>query len=365
MVTICKIEYGYAGKYLVNATVRRDGTSIFTEDQRYGVFPSASVAWRISEENFFKNITFINDLKMRYSWGVMGSTSNVDPTNPYNLYSSRLGKSAYDISGTSTSPYVGFYRSNIGNAETTWEEDIITNIGLDAVILNNKLEFTIEWYKKKVSGLLFTQSGVPVDIIFAGDAGLPKVNIGDIQNTGIDFNATYHATIAKDFKLDITGNITTYNNKIVDIPGLPYFDGAVVRNNRLQRFEEGQAFGAFFGYEVTDIFQSDDEVAKAPTQAGAEPGLFRYRDVNGDNQINADDRTYIGDPNPDFTYGLNISASYKNFDFSAFFFGSREMTFSITHFILQIFLTSSKELSGEKLQLTHGHLRILTPRFQS
>jgi TonB-linked SusC/RagA family outer membrane protein len=318
-----RLEYGYAGKYLLNATVRRDGTSIFTEDQRYGVFPSAAVAWRISEEDFFKQITFVNDLKLRYSWGKMGSTSNVDPTNPYNLYSSRLGKSAYDISGTSTTPYVGFYRSNIGNAETTWEEDIISNVGLDAVILNNKLEFTVEWYKKKVSGLLFTQSGVPVDIIFAGDAALPKVNIGDIQNTGIDFNATYHATIARDLKLDITGIITTYNNKIVDIPGLPYFDGAVVRNNRLQRFEEGQAFGAFFGYEVLGLFQTDDEVAKAPTQAGAEPGLFRYRDVNNDNKIDAADRTYIGDPNPDFTYGLNISASYKNFDFSAFFFGSQ------------------------------------------
>ncbi len=116
---IGKLEYGYAGKYLVNASIRRDGTSIFAEDQRWGTFPAVSVAWRISEEDFFRNISFVNDLKLRYSWGKMGSTSNVDPTNPYNLYSSRLGKSAYDISGTSTNPYVGFFRSNIGNAETT------------------------------------------------------------------------------------------------------------------------------------------------------------------------------------------------------------------------------------------------------
>jgi len=319
---IGKLEYAYNGKYLINATLRRDGTSIFSEDQRWGVFPAVSAAWRISEENFFKGITFINDLKIRGSWGKMGSTSNVDPTNPYNLYSTRLGKSAYDISGTSTQPYVGFYRSNIGNQETTWEEDIVSNIGIDAVILKNKLDFTIDYYKKKVSGLLFTASGVPADVIFAGDAALPKVNIGDMQNTGIDFSATYHATIAKDLKLDLSGTITTYNNKIVDIPGLPFFDGPVIRNNRLQRYQEGQAFGAFFGYRVIGIFQDATDVTKSPTQADASPGVFKYDDVDKNGKIDANDRTFIGDPNPDFTYGFNISATWKNFDFSTFFFGS-------------------------------------------
>ncbi|HMK18354.1 MAG TPA: TonB-dependent receptor [Chitinophagaceae bacterium] len=318
-----RLEYAYSGKYLINASVRRDGTSIFTEEQRWGVFPSVSAAWRISEENFFKGITFVNDLKIRYSWGKMGSTSNVDPTNPYNLYSTRAGKSAYDIGGTSTNPYVGFFRSNLGNAETTWEGDIISNFGIDATILKNRLDFSIDYYQKKVNGLLFTQSGVPVDIIFAGDAGLPKVNIGDIQNTGIDFSATYHAMIGKDLKLDLSGTLTSYNNKIVDIPGVPFFDGATVRNVKIQRFQEGQAFGAFFGYKVLGLFQDAADVTKSPTQDGAEPGVFKYQDVNGDGKINTDDRTFIGDPNPDFTYSFNISATYKNFDFGAFFFGSK------------------------------------------
>lgn len=323
MSLIGRLEYSYQGKYLVNATIRRDGTSIFTEDQRWGTFPSVSAGWRISEENFFKAaVPFVNELKLRYSWGKMGSTSNVDPTNPYNLYSTRSGKSAYDIAGNSNSPVVGFYRSNIGNAKTTWEGDVISNIGLDAVILKNKLDFTIEWYKKKVNGLLFTESGVPVDVIFAGDAGLPKVNIGDIQNTGIDFNATYHTTVAKKLKLDLTGILTTYNNKIVDIPGVPYFDGPVIRNNKLQRYEEGHPFGAFFGYQVVGIFQDANDVTKSPAQTDAAPGLFKYKDVNGDNKIDVNDRTYIGDPNPKFTYGFNITATYKNFDFSTFFFGS-------------------------------------------
>ena len=318
-----RLEYAYSGKYLINASVRRDGTSIFTEEQRWGVFPSVSAAWRISEENFFKGITFVNDLKIRYSWGKMGSTSNVDPTNPYNLYSTRAGKSAYDIGGTSTNPYVGFFRSNLGNAETTWEGDIISNFGIDATILKNKLDFSIDYYQKKVNGLLFTQSGVPVDVIFAGDAGLPKVNIGDIQNSGIDFNATYHALIGKDLKLDLSGTLTSYKNEIVDIPGVPFFDGPTIRNVRVQRFQEGQAFGAFFGYKVIGIFQDANDVTKSPTQDGAIPGRFKYQDVNADGKINTDDRTFIGDPNPDFTYSFNISATYKNFDFGAFFFGSK------------------------------------------
>lgn len=321
---IGRLEYNYGGKYILAGSVRRDGTSIFTPEQRWGVFPSVSGAWRISEEAFFqKAAPWVNDLKLRFSWGKMGSTSNVDPTNPYNLYSTRLGKSAYDLSGSSTNPNVGFFRSNIGNASTTWEGDVISNVGIDAVILKNKLDFTIDWYKKKVNGLLFTQSGVPVDVIFAGDAGLPKVNIGDIQNTGIDFNATYKANVGKDLQLTLTGTLTTYNNKIVNIPGLPFFDGPQIRNVKVQRFEEGHPFGAFFGYKVVGLFQDANDVSKSPAQNDAAPGLFKYADVNGDNKIDANDRTYIGDPNPDFTYGLNIGLTYKNFEFSAFFFGSK------------------------------------------
>ncbi len=319
---IGKLEYSYQGKYLLNASIRRDGSSVFAEDVRFGYFPAVSAAWRISEESFFKTVTFVNDLKLRYSWGKLGSAANVNSTNPFNLYDQNAGRSYYDLAGNSNNPAAGFYRSNIGNPETSWEGDIISNVGLDATILNNKLDFTIDWYKKKVSGLLFTAQGTQYDIIFTGDASLPAVNIGDMQNTGIDFNATYHGKIGKDFKFDINGMITSYNNKIVSIPGLPYFDGPVIRNVIVQRNQEGHPVGAFFGYQVVGLFQSDEDVAKSPTQADAEPGLFKYKDINGDGQINADDRTYIGDPNPDFTYGFNISFTYKNFDFSTFFYGT-------------------------------------------
>ena len=222
-----------------------------------------------------KNVSFLNNLKIRYSWGKLGSTSNVDATNPYDLYATRAGKSFYPITGSSTIPTGGFYKSHIGNPITSWEGDIISNIGIDATILKNKLDFTIDWYKKKVSGLLFDASGIQYDIVFIGDADKPKVNIGDMQNTGIDFNATYHGSVGKDFKFDITGMITSYNNKIIDIPGLPYFDGPQVRNVIIQRNEEGHPVQAFYGYKVIGLFQSDDDVAKSPTQTDAHPGLFK------------------------------------------------------------------------------------------
>ena len=319
-----KLEYSYAGKYLLNASLRRDGASVFSSDQRWGYFPGVSAAWVISQENFFKTITFVNNLKLRYSWAKLGSTSNVDATNPFNLYATRLGKSAYDLAGNSTSPANGFYRSNIGNPETTWEGDIITNAGFDAVILNNKIDVSLDWYKKKVSGLLFTKQGPLTAYVFGGqDAAQPKVNIGDMQNTGIDFSATYHGSVGKDFKFDIGGTLTSYKNKIVSIPGLPFYDEPQIRNNILQREQEGHPFGSFFGYEVVGIFQSADDVAKSPTQTDAQPGVFKYKDVNGDGKIDAEDRTFIGDPNPNFEYGINISFTYKNFDFSTFMFGSQ------------------------------------------
>ena len=317
-----RVEYGYAGKYLINGTLRRDGSSVFAEDQRYGYFPGASAGWVISQENFMKDISWLNSLKLRYSWGKMGSTSNVTATNPYSLYSSRAGKSFYDLAGNSTTPVSGFYRSNLENLNTTWEGDIVSNIGIDATLFKNKVDVTVDWYKKKVTGLLFTASGPQYDVLFVGDADLPKVNVGDMQNTGIDANVTYHGTLGKNVKFDVTGIFTSYNNKIIDIPGTNYFDGPTIRNAILQRYQEGQPVGAFYGYEVIGLFQSADDISKSPKQTGARLGNFKYRDVDGNGTIDANDRTWIGDPNPAFTYGLNISLSYKSFDFSAFFFGS-------------------------------------------
>ena len=320
---ISKVEYSYDGKYILNGSLRRDASSLFDPSQREGNFPGVSAAWRISQEKFMQRFSFLNDLKIRASYAKMGSTSNVDPTNSYNLYASRAGRSFYGIDGSSTVPTSGFFRSNIGNTATTWEGDIISNFGFDASLLNNTLEVSADYYQKKVSGLLFTQSGTAADVIFTGDANLPKVNIGDMQNTGIDLNLTYHYKINKDMKLDVTGMITSYNNKIAALtPGLAYFNGPQIRNVTPTRNEVGHPVGAFYGYKVLGLFQTD-AAAKAWNQDGASAGTFQYADINGDKKIDDKDRTYIGNPNPDFTYGFNLAFTYKQFDASAFFFGSQ------------------------------------------
>ncbi|MGC4037238.1 MAG: TonB-dependent receptor [Chitinophagaceae bacterium] len=320
---IGKLEYAYASKYLLNASIRRDAVSVFAEGSQVGYFPAVSAAWRISQENFMKTVSFVNDLKLRYSWGKLGTFGNVPSTNPYNLYASPGDRSAYDISGTNTTPFSGFFKAYLGNPNTSWEGDIISNVGLDATILNNKIDFTIEWYKKKVTGLLFQpSSSVLYDVVVIGDPQLPYVNIADNQSTGIDFSGTYHGRVGKDFRFDVTGMVTTYKSKILSVPGSGYFEPGSIRNVTLQRNMEGHPYGTFFGYQVVGLFKDADDVAKSPTQDDATPGVFKFKDVNNDGKINADDRTIIGNPNPDFTYGLNLSLGYKSFDLSAFFFGS-------------------------------------------
>ena len=329
-----RAEYSYAGKYLLNATVRRDGASVFVGEKRHAIFPGGSVAWRISEEKFLKGVTWINDLKLRYSWAKLGTTGNVQGTNPYNLYRSSAGRSFYPINGSNTSPTAGFFRSNIGNPETTFEGDIISNVGFDATLFKNKVDFTLDWYKKKITGLLFDAVTVPFAREFVGDAGLPKVNVGDMQNTGIDANLTYHGSLSRELKFDLTGTFTSYDNKIISIPGVDFFPSNGIRNLTVSRNQVGNAVGEFFGYKVLGIFKDAGEVSKAPTQTDAAPGNFQYEDNNGrdtdgkltgksDGKIDEADRTFIGNPNPKFTYGLNIAMSYGNFDFSTFFYGSQ------------------------------------------
>lgn len=320
-----RVDYNYADKYLLSGVIRRDGSSVFSKDHRYGNFPSVTAGWRISKEEFLKGVSWLNELKIRGGWGKLGSISNISATNPYSLYYTGAGNSYYDISGSNTSARQGFYLGQYGNTNTTWEEDIVTNIGLDATILKNKLDFSVEWYKKSISGLLY-QLQFQIGNYIGGTAA-PYVNSGNIQNTGIDFSATYHGTVSSDLKFDITGTLTSYKSKVVSLPpGYKYVDQTSSGSSRIGAFvrtQPGQPIGAFYGYEVLGLFKDDADVNKSPTQDAAAPGRFKYRDVNGDGKISDADRTFFGNPNPNFTYGLNLAVSYKNFDFSAFFYGSQ------------------------------------------
>lgn len=312
-----KVDYAYNDKYLFSATVRRDGSSRFGPDKRYGIFPSFAAGWRISRENFMKDVKWIDDMKIRGSWGVLGNQANVDPSNAFSQFGSAAGNSFYDINGASSSSVQGFYATRIGNPKTGWEEDILTNFGVDAQLFKNKIDLSVEYYEKKINGLLFTDQA-PATV---GGAALPNVNIGDIQNKGWDASVTYHGTAARDFKYDVGVIYTTYKSNIVNIPG-NYFTAGGSRIGDFVRNEIGNPIGSFFGYEVVGLFQDAADVTKSPVQDGAKPGRFKYRDANGNGTITDADRVHFGNPNPDFTLGLNLGASYKNWDFSTFLYGS-------------------------------------------
>lgn len=313
-----RLDYTYNDKYLLAATIRRDGSSVFGSKSRYGVFPSVSLGWRLSRENFLKKIIWLNDLKLRASYGVLGSQNNVNPFNAFTLYGGSASTSYYDIGGTGNSAVQGFNQARIGNLNTSWEENIVTNIGLDATLFNS-LDVSVEYYKKSIKGLLFPQ---PLPAV-VGLVNPPVINIGDIQNTGFDLSTNYRGSLSKNLQFNLGANVTTYKNKIIEIPGPGYFDAGTSRTGDLIRNQKGESVSSFFGYEVIGLFQSDDDVAKSPTQDGAQPGRFKYRDINNDGKITTDDRVIFGSPNPDFTYGLNIGLNYKGFDFSTIYYGSQ------------------------------------------
>ena len=319
-----KADYGYKGKYLASATIRRDGSSKFLDDLKWGTFPAFSLGWRVSEESFMENSGIFDDLKIRGSWGTMGNEGAASAQNAFTTFGSNRQSSYYDIAGSQTSPLDGFTLALLGNIFGQWEENTTVNIGFDATIFNNSTDVIFDWYQKKTDKLLYN----PRVEAIRGYQRPAYQNVGGMENKGIDVMITNRATVSRDFHLNNSVTFTTYNNKITSIaPGLKFFDVNSPANeaNRIggnaTRNFLGSALNTYYGYKVIGLFQSAAEVAGAPAQAGAGPGRFRYEDTNGDKKIDAEDRTIIGDPNPDFTYGINLGGDYKGLDFAAFFYG--------------------------------------------
>jgi TonB-linked SusC/RagA family outer membrane protein len=318
-----RADYAFMDKYLLSATVRRDGSSIFNPNKRFGVFPSVTAGWRISREDFMKDVSWVNDLKLRGGWGKLGSIANTRPTNRFTLFGQAAGNSSYDLSGSGTSSSLGSYASQLGNPGGTWEEDKVTNIGFDATILRNMFDVSVEFYKKSVTGLLFNRPNPAT----AGDPQAAFINTANVENKGLDASVTYHGgAVNNQLKFDITATFTTYSNKIKTLgPGIKYQAKPSSGSNRIgafTRLQPGQPVGEFFGYQVLGIFQNQSDVDKAPTQDAKAVGRFQFADINGDGKITDSDRTFFGNPNPKFVAGINLAASYKGFDFSAFFYAS-------------------------------------------
>ena len=319
-----RLDYSYDDKYILGATIRRDGFSEFypgdttIKNRQFGNFPSVSLGWRVSQESFLKGVSWINDLKLRGSYGEAGNNGNITGSNAYSTFGQGAGASYYGITGGTSSTSVGFFNNQLGNPRVTWETDKITNVGIDATLFNH-FDFTVEWYKKAISGLLFPAQADGL----VGEGTRPNINIGDVQNTGVDVSATYHARISKDFNFSLGANVTTYKSKITSLPSPGYFDFGYSRDNDIVRNEVGHPIGAFFGYQTEGIYQSDADAAKGATYSGAKAGSFIYKDVNGDGKIDANDRTWLGNPNPKFNYGVNLNASYKGFDLTFVLYGSQ------------------------------------------
>lgn len=320
-----RVNYDLMGKYRLEVTARRDGSSRFGEENRYAFFPAASFAWSIGRENFMQTTDFIDRLKLRLGWGMSGN-DRIGNYVPYSTYYTHPSLTSYPIDGSNTSFTPGFGQSTMGNPNVTWEKTETYNAGVDLIILDNTLSLTTDVWYRYTSDMLY-QLKVPFVL---GNATPPFVNIGEMKNIGFDIELGYANTAFNDeFRYSIRASISRYVNEVVkladDVEEEIIMGG--LRGMNYTRTSAGHAFPEFYGYIVDGIFQTQEEADAHPPAIGEggtynKPGHFKYRDINGDNIIDADDRTYIGSPHPDFTGGLNIDLGYKNFDLNAFFYGS-------------------------------------------
>ncbi|MDD7103660.1 MAG: SusC/RagA family TonB-linked outer membrane protein, partial [Bacteroidales bacterium] len=321
-----KVNYTYADRYLASFTIRRDGSSRFGKNNKYGTFPSFSAGWRISEEKWMSGLrdSWLSNLKLRASWGQTGN-QEISNTARYTLYTSSYGEAnfggqsygtSYDIQGTNGGNALdsGFKRNQLGNDNIKWETTTQTNIGLDFGLFNNALYGSLEWYYKKTKDILVYMPGIGV----MGEGSSMWINAGEMLNKGFELNVGYRGGVA-DFSYDIAGNISTNRNEVTKIPetiaAAGTFGGSGVQS------VVDHPMNSYVGYVFDGIFQNQDEVDNHAVQEGAGVGRMRFRDLNEDGVITTLDQTWIYDPTPDFTWGLNIYLQYKNLDLTMFWQG--------------------------------------------
>ena len=321
-----KANYTYADKYLASVTVRHDGSSRFGSNKQYGTFPSVSAGWRISQEKFMQSTaSWLDNLKLRYSWGQTGN-QEISNTARYTLYQAVVSTglwgsgqagSSYDIAGSNGGYALdnGYVRSQRGNDDIKWETTTQHNIGFDFGLIRNEIYGSFDWFYKLTSDIL-----LPMDGIAAMGEGASKwINAGEMKNTGWELAVGYRHRTSYGLSWDINGNIAQYKNEITKLPETVAAKGTFGGNG--VKSVVGHPMGAQVGYVADGIFKSQEEIYNHATQEGAGLGRIRYKDLNNDGRVNEEDQTWIYDPTPDFTWGLNIYLQYKNFDFTMFWQG--------------------------------------------
>ena len=316
MSQFARLNYNFKGKYLFEGNVRRDGTSRFSPDNRWGVFPSFSAGWRLSEESFLKNLKDIDNIKIRASWGQLGN-QNISGLYPY-ISTVALGWN-YPFNGTMAS---GAAVASAVSENITWETAITTNVGLDFSLWKKKLDVTVDYYNMKTDGLLLQ---LPVNPVFGLTA--PYQNAAVMRNKGLELSVS-HSNHVGAFKYNASFNIAKNDNIVEDLKGTTPQLGT----NTIQ---EGVSYNAFYGYEALGLFQTPDEITTSPSQDGSpKPGDIKYKDQftidtnndgvpdKTDGKIDGNDRVVLGNSYPGIEYGLNLNGEYKNFDFAIFFKGT-------------------------------------------
>lgn len=332
-----RLQYNYKEKYLFSAVLRRDGSSKFGKVNRFGYFPSASLGWNISEEDFLNNNTTVSYLKFRASYGVIGS-DRID----LNRFISLLDGQALYTNNDETDAddvLMGKALGGLANPEIRWENTVSGNLGIDAKFFNDDLSLSLDVFSKKTNDLLVQANVSGVLGAAAPGSSPPIINAGDVLNEGFEALISYNKSINNNLRFNVSYNFSTLHNEVVFVGSSEGFlEGGsflVGENLRTSRMEAGYPIGYFYGYKTDGVYQSQAEIdalnfnAPLPTNGGnriyhanARPGDLKFVDVDGDGTITVNDKTYLGDPIPDVTMGLNIGVNYKSIDFSASSFAS-------------------------------------------
>lgn len=322
-----RLDYSYMGKYLVTATIRRDSSSKFARKNRWGTFPSISVGWRISDEGFLKaaHETWLDDLKLRAGYGTTGN-SNIGPYNHAFQFSSAT-QFLYGIQGENNGATTGFGMTSQGDVNAKWETVKMFNVGYDLTMLNNRLTSSFDFYVKTTSDMLVSANWSGL----AGSAQKPNVNIGNMRNVGIDFSIGWRDQIGQ-VGYNINANASWYKNKVTKLGSSNLYGATSITT-------VGQPIGMFYGYQLDGLYKSEAEVLSYTNDNGQQVlpytiasveslrpvdwvGHYKFKDVNNDGFINSEDRTYIGNPHPKLTGGLNVGLYWKSWDLSTYLYYS-------------------------------------------